>query len=375
MAIIEPSRFLLKNGKEVIFRSPTASDAESFLKFRKMIPHESTHTMQYVGIKLPTVEETAKRLTTQQEDKTTVNICAFDGEKVIATLNFRLPWDDHPWVKHLGQFGMFILREYWGLGIGKRLLELQEVHARAISVSRIEAMVRVQNERGIKLYLNSGYKIEGTREKAAKIDGNLIDEYFIAKILDNPKNNWRPPTFETQRLILRPIELDDADAIFNYAKNPNVSRYTLWEPHKSTQDSLAYIKEYIFDYYSQGVPEPFGIALKENPQKIIGTVGCFWTSKKAKAMELAYAIGEEHWGQGLVAEASQAVMEYCFKEFSLKRIQARCKAENKPSARVMEKIGMTYEGTLKSAVYHRERFWDMCYYAKVIQTGPLDWGK
>ena len=60
-------------------------------------------------------------------------------------------------------------------------------------------------------------------------------------------------------------------------------------------------------------------------------------------------------------------MDYCFKEFSLKRIQARCKVENKASARVMEKIGMTHEGTLKSAIFHRDKFWDMHYYAKVIE--------
>jgi len=176
---------------------------------------------------------------------------------------------------------------------------------------------------------------------------------------------WRPPALETSRMILRPIELTDAESIFAYAKNPNVCKYTLWEAHQSIEDSLNYIKEYIFDYYSKGVPEPLGITMKKNPQKVIGTVGCFWTSKQAKAMELAYAIGEEYWGQGLVAEASEAVMAYCFKEFSLKRIQARCKVENKASARVMEKIGMTYEGTLKSAIFHRDKFWDMHYYAKV----------
>lgn len=178
---------------------------------------------------------------------------------------------------------------------------------------------------------------------------------------------WVPPTITTNRLILRPIQLTDAESIFNYAKNPNVSRYTLWEPHQSIQDSLNYINDYIFDYYSEGEPEPLGITLKENPQKIIGTVGCFWTSKQDKAMELAYAIGEEYWGKGLVAEASQAVIDYCIKEFSLKRIQARCKVENKPSARVMEKIGMTYEGTLKSSIFHRNRYWDMVYFAKVVE--------
>lgn len=186
-------------------------------------------------------------------------------------------------------------------------------------------------------------------------------------VIYNNNKAWQPPTFESSRLVLRPIQLSDAESIFEYAKNPNVCLYTLWEAHQSVQDSLNYIKDYIFNYYSKGVPEPLGITLKENPQKVIGTVGCFWTSKQAKAMELAYAIGEEHWGKGLVAEASKIMIEYCFKEFSLKIVQARCKVENKSSARVMEKIGMNYEGTLKSAIFHRNKFWDMCYYAKVIE--------
>lgn len=367
MAKLEPSIFLIKDGRKIIFRSIAPEDAELFLKFHEQVPHDSIFTYQYVGMTFPSIEDTATRLRTQQDDTKILNIGAFDGEKVIGYLNFRLPMNDHPWVQHLGQFGMTVLKEYWGYGIGKRLLALQDDHARTIGVNRIEAMVRVGNDRGIKLFLHSGFKIEGTREKAARINGDFIDEYFIAKILDRSTSPWAPPTLTTDRLILRPIELTDAEAIFDYAKNPNVSRYTLWEPHQSKQDSLDYIKDYVFDYYCKGVPEPLGIALKENPQKIIGTVGCFWTSKKAKAMELAYAIAEEHWGNGLVAEASQAVMDYCFKEFSLKRIQARCKAENKPSARVMEKIGMTYEGTLKSAVFHRDRFWDMAYYAKIVE--------
>lgn len=367
MAKLEISTFSLKDGRQIIFRSITPDDAESFLKFREQVPHDSTNTMQYVGMQFPSIEETTKRLAAQQDDKIILNIGAFDSGKVIGYLNFRRENPEHPWVQHLGQFGMMILKEYWGQGIGKRLLELQEEHARRCGIIRIEAMVRVKNDRGVSLYEHSGYKIEGTRRRAAKINGELLDEFFIAKILDDPNLNWTPPTLTTDRLILRSIEIADAESIFAYAKNPNVCQYTLWETHQSIQDSLNYIKGYIFDYYSKGVPEPLGIALKENPQTIIGTVGCFWTSKQAKAMELAYAIGEDHWGKGLVAEASQAMMDYCFKEFSLKRVQALCKAENKASARVMEKIGMTYEGTLKSAIFHRNRFWDMKYFAKVVE--------
>lgn len=181
------------------------------------------------------------------------------------------------------------------------------------------------------------------------------------------KNAWQPPTLTTERLILRPITLEDAQDIFNYAQNPNVSRYTLWEPHQTIDDSVSYIKDYIMPYYSKKVPEPLGITLRVHPQKIIGTVGCFWVSEKSRSMELAYALAEEYWGKGIVAEASIVLMNYCFKEYSLKRIQAQCSIENVASARVMEKCGMQFEGTRRSSLYHREKFWDMACYAKINQ--------
>ncbi|MCC7403846.1 MAG: GNAT family N-acetyltransferase [Bdellovibrionales bacterium] len=171
------------------------------------------------------------------------------------------------------------------------------------------------------------------------------------------------PQLETERLILRPLRPTDAENIFEYAKNPNVSLFTLWEPHKNVTDSLKFITEYAQPLYKEQVPEPFGIILKSNPKKVIGTVGCFWVSKPSQTMELAYAIDEPFWGKGLVAEASDAILGYCFKNLKVNRIQSRCKAENKASSRVMEKVGMKYEGTLKSAIFHRNRFWDMHYYA------------
>ena len=178
---------------------------------------------------------------------------------------------------------------------------------------------------------------------------------------------WQPPTIETQRLVLRPLTLDDAAAIFDYAKVPEVSRHTLWEPHQTIEDSKSFIQDYALPCYGRGFPEPLAITLKENRQTAIGTVGSFWTSKPAKAMEIAAAIAVPYWNQGLVSEACLAVMNYCAKEFGLKRIQGRCKVENKASAMLMEKIGMSFEGTMKSSVFHRERYWDIHIFAKIME--------
>ncbi|MCF8058662.1 MAG: GNAT family N-acetyltransferase [Bacteriovoracaceae bacterium] len=173
---------------------------------------------------------------------------------------------------------------------------------------------------------------------------------------------WIPPTIETKRLILRDLRESDAQDIFSYAQKPIISKYTLWEPHQSLEDSIDYIKNYAGKYYQEGTPEPFAIELKEN-KKMIGGVGCFWVSKKNKMMELAYVISDEYWGQGIMVEASQAIIDYCFKLYAIERMQCRCKEENTASSRVMEKLGMTYEGTLRSAINHRNRFWNMKYYS------------
>jgi ribosomal-protein-alanine N-acetyltransferase len=214
----------------------------------------------------------------------------------------------------------------------------------------------------------------GTREEAKTLSKKLrraTGKKTIQKELTattTPKKRPSQAAFaslqlETDKLILRPLIQTDAKNIFEYAKNKNVSLFTLWEPHKDVSDSLKFITEYAQPLYKEQIPEPLGIILKSNPKKVIGTVGCFWVSKPSQTMELAYAIAEPIWGKGIVAEASKAILDYCFKNLNVNRIQSRCKAENKASSRVMEKVGMTYEGTLRSAIFHRNRFWDMHYYA------------
>lgn len=179
--------------------------------------------------------------------------------------------------------------------------------------------------------------------------------------------SWIPPILTTERLILRAITLEDAPSIFEYTKNPNVSRYTLWQPYQVMQDTENFIQEYVFSLYKDRVPEPLGITLKSSSHKVIGTVGCFWVSKENQTMELAYALSESYWKQGLVPEAALAIVDYCFQKYPVQRIQARCRAEHKASSRVMEKIGMKFEGTLRSALFCKGSFWDMHHYSILKQ--------
>lgn len=90
----------------------------------------------------------------------------------------------HPWTKHIGIFGMTVLQEFWGRGVGRALLSALEEHARTVGVLKMEAQVRCENERGVGLYTSMGYRFEGTRKRAVFIEGRFRDEYYIAKDLD-----------------------------------------------------------------------------------------------------------------------------------------------------------------------------------------------
>lgn len=113
----------------------------------------------------------------------------FDEDKIVGSLQFRVSIPDHSWVKHIGEFGMLVLKDYWNQGIGKKLLRIMDNYALQSGFVRIESKVRCNNERGIILYLKNGYKIEGIREKGAFIENKFVNEYFIAKLLDQKKKD------------------------------------------------------------------------------------------------------------------------------------------------------------------------------------------
>jgi [ribosomal protein S5]-alanine N-acetyltransferase len=176
---------------------------------------------------------------------------------------------------------------------------------------------------------------------------------------------WQPPLLQTPRLLLRAVTEDERDvlSIYEYASNPAVANYTLWDPHQSLDDTRAFIRAVAITNYRNRVPEPLGICLRDAPNQLIGTVGCFWASADNNCMELGYALGQAHWGQGIMVEAATRTLDYVFTEYKPQRIQARCKAVNRASIRVLEKLGMTFEGSLRSSLFHRGRFWDLAYFS------------
>lgn len=182
---------------------------------------------------------------------------------------------------------------------------------------------------------------------------------------------WTPPIIETERLILRPITLADVPAIFEYASNPNVSRYVPWSVHQSIADSEAFVRDFVLANYAKEIPEPWGVTIKEGGDTVVGTVGCMWAPQSCKTMELGYILAEPVWGNGYAYEASCAVLDYVYTNYDVNRIYAKCHLDNVGSARVMEKLGMKCEGIMRACVFKEGQFWGMYCYAILRAEWPL----
>jgi ribosomal-protein-alanine N-acetyltransferase len=181
---------------------------------------------------------------------------------------------------------------------------------------------------------------------------------------------WLPPTLETERLILRAVTEADADAMFAACSNPALTRFTLFDTHRTPDDSLSFVRDYAAGSYLEMIPDPFAVTLKHDPDpRLVGCVGCHWASRPNCVMELGYWLAEHLWGRGLAAEAAAAAVRFAFDHYPAERIQARVIVGNTGSARVLEKAGFRYEGTHRSALYRRGRFEDLMMFARLRTDG------
>lgn len=170
------------------------------------------------------------------------------------------------------------------------------------------------------------------------------------------------PALHTERLLLRRMTLDDAEGMFAYASDPEVTRYVLWDTHRTLEDSKNFLR-FAVEGYERGDFGGWGIVHRESG-RFIGTCGldAGYDAQHARA-ELGYVLAREFWRRGLTPEAVREVIRFGFERLALNRIEARCIAENHASARVMEKVGMAYEGTMRRREYIKGAYRDMKLYS------------
>lgn len=173
------------------------------------------------------------------------------------------------------------------------------------------------------------------------------------------------PVLETQRSRLRKLRLDDAQDLFEYACDPEVAKYTTWTAHESIEDS-EYFLELVIEEYKNREVSSWGIEHKAD-QKLIGTCGFVSCTLDDNRAEIGYALSRKYWGKGYMTEVVREIIAFGFCVMQLNRIEARCKLENMASARVMEKVGMKYEGILRQHLFVKGAYHDLKMYSILRQ--------
>ncbi|HVC54666.1 MAG TPA: GNAT family N-acetyltransferase [Stellaceae bacterium] len=157
-----------------------------------------------------------------------------------------------------------------------------------------------------------------------------------------------PDGFETQRLVLRPIEPGDAGAIFaGYAQDPDVVRYLSFRAHRTLADTEAYVGRCLATPTSAARTYVL-IARAET-----ALIGAFDLRRRdAHRLDCGCVMAQPWWGRGLMTEALSAVAAWAMAQDAIWRLGAVCDIEHDAAARVMEKAGMRREGILRRWMMH-----------------------
>ena len=163
----------------------------------------------------------------------------------------------------------------------------------------------------------------------------------------------------TERLLLRTYTLADAPEMLRLINVREVALNTLRIPHPYPEEEAArWISNH--EEHIQKGDHVFAITLRAT-QELVGTVGLHVKSENDSA-EIGYWIGVPYWGNGYATEAAEAVVQFGFENFPLNRIYAMHFGRNAQSGRVLQKVGMRHEGTLRQHLKKWDEYVDLeCY--------------
>lgn len=178
-----------------------------------------------------------------------------------------------------------------------------------------------------------------------------------------------PPILQTERLIIRPFSISDADHVQRLAGAKEVYATTANVPHPY-EDGMAekWISTHASNFYNE-----LGVNLAitdKGAEKLIGAIGLV-ANKQHHRAELGYWIGYPYWGNGYCTEATIELIRYGFEVLNYHKITARHLEVNPASGRVMEKAGMKKEGVIQDDIYKDGKYHTTIVYG-IINLSPVE---
>ena len=170
----------------------------------------------------------------------------------------------------------------------------------------------------------------------------------------------RFPRLETERLLLRKIVPGDAAALYAIFSDDEVTRYYDLGTMTDPADAETMVRR-LAARTKHGQAIRWGIVRKQD-RAFVGTCGFHFQAAGFKA-EIGYDLGREHWHQGYMSEALQAMLAYGFEKLELNRIEALVMPGNEASAVLLRKLGFSEEGVLREYAFFKGRYHDLRFFS------------
>jgi len=170
------------------------------------------------------------------------------------------------------------------------------------------------------------------------------------------------PEITTQRLLLRSIEKTDAPEILFLRSDETVMQYIDREKTKTLEEAEEFINKIkTAAETNEGIM--WAIALIDQPDILIGTIGFWRLIKQHYRAEVGYMLHPAHWNKAIMQEALLAAVKYGFGSMKLHSIEAHINPDNVASGVLLEKCGFTREAYFKEDFYFRGKFIDSAVYS------------
>jgi len=164
------------------------------------------------------------------------------------------------------------------------------------------------------------------------------------------------PEIQTERLILREIMLEDAQTLFKYWSDIEVTKYLNIDPFINMGQAVNMIR-----LLKSLFPRREGIRwviVRKKDDLVIGTCGFNSWIKKSSRGEIGYELGREFWKKGYATEALAEIIKFGFERMNLNRIEAFTVPEALQSINVLQKFGFEKEGLLREYGHWNGHYWD-----------------
>lgn len=177
--VIAQRQVLLKDGTPCLLRSPAPEDAGRLLQYLKTVCGETDNLTRYPDELTQTEEQERQFIQSMARSRRDVMIAAFFQGELIGNASLS-PVGEAEKLRHRATVGLGVLQQYWGLGLGGRLLEAALALAPDLGYEQVELEVLTSNQRGLALYRRMGFEERGRTPRAFRLrDGGYEDETMM----------------------------------------------------------------------------------------------------------------------------------------------------------------------------------------------------